>query len=230
MTYGFQVQNSNGETIADDSSFSLVEVASGTVTTGAGVGGTITYPDYGQIPIIMVQTPSGSGRVTMTSQSNTETGVNIFDGAGSVPALSRVAATMNYRVFQRSNVAPVGSGDYGILLFNAAGDVTFDSRQTPMQLHSVVAVSTPVAAESTSLTVFSTTLPSGLSASSWFQLIGGNAAGFQQTSGGTPPSNVVYCHAVRIAGTSLQIAYVQLTVGVGGSQAWTVGRSFFLTN
>jgi hypothetical protein len=232
MSYGFQIQNSSGLVIADDSSFSLALIASGSVTTDASGAGSITYPDVGEIPTIMIQSPAGGQWVGIGSISSSSCGFVSWTASGSYAILAREACTFNYRVYTRSNVAGAGAGDYGILMYNASGQVTFDSRQTTAPLNSVMNVMTPsLSGESTSFTYVSAALPSGAGSSCWHSLSGGNgAAGRQQTSGGIPPGGILYGHPSRVSGSNLQVAYMGLTVVTGGNSTWTPGGSYFIIN
>jgi hypothetical protein len=234
MPYGFELYNSSGEVIADSASQTMVLVESGSVTTTAGGSGTISYTNRSSaIPLILVQNGSGSPAPFLSIASITSTSalITAWNGAATLTmSVSKVASTINYRIYHKADVSPNGTGNYGIRLFDSAGLCTFDSRQEQMLLNSVMGVTTPaVISGSQSLVIYSSALPSGATGSSWYNLHSVSAAGYQNYTGGGSGSNL-YGHACRI-NTNMQVAYVGLAAGipVGGS-TWTAGRNFFIVN
>jgi hypothetical protein len=237
MAYGFELLNSNGEILLDDTSFPLVLQTSGSVTTTAGADGTISFSDLGELPVIFIQSPSGGVWVALNALTSSQAKFTAFDGSSTASAtLAKVSATINYRVYNRSNIVPpstppVGQAVYGMQVLSASGAVTFDSRLVYARVNTVMSLATPAPTNiDTTLYTVSSALPAGATSSAWFSLGGFGGAGRQQTSTGIPPGSFLYGHASRIFGTNMQVAYVYIAPTSGGYTTWQPGRSIFITN
>lgn len=117
MAYGIEVTNDHGTVLIDDSYSNLAVRHQGTLSAGAGLR-TVSVPGLDQ-PVPAVR----STAYAATASRQGSTGY-IWSAGG---------AQVHWYVFD----TPTSSGDYGLQVFNAAGQLTFDAYRKYARVRSV---------------------------------------------------------------------------------------------
>ena len=150
--YGFQVQNSSGQVVADTNFPVYTPVQYGSFSTG-GTANVWTFTDVyfssgvdvSTMPQFFMELPtnvSGYGAPTICLHSyfmsgSTITGVRIHSYFYS--AAASITFNVNYVVAVPVSATAVASADYGVIAYDSAGKVTFNSGK---RLVTIKAVST----------------------------------------------------------------------------------------
>jgi hypothetical protein len=237
MSYGFKLLNSSGKLIANSEDFNYGLVAEGTATsTGGWV--TISYSDTGEIPMVFIKfasiTESLARYIAVQAISSTQVAFGIFNTSSGNGRLSHITGSVDYRIYKTFKSLGDVSGDpWGIKIFNASGEKTFDSRyKIPLVTNQVVlpAVGAP---SNNSIPYSSVILPGGIAAPLWVSVnsVAGHK-GFQYNGFLSP--QVALCYgAVGISYDGTNTVLIgsyghQPAGGPSGQITWDSGKQIFL--
>lgn len=198
--------NTNGKLIANTDDFNYGLIAEGTITCNSNWT-SATWSDTGEIPLVFFKFTNLSGTVSryISIQTLSLTGVTIgiFGTTHTNGRLSQITGSVDYRVYKTfKSIGDVSGQNWGMKIFNNAGEKTFDSRyKIPLITHAltVPAVGTPGTSFIPSSTV---TLPSGLSSPIWLSVNSfGGVRGFQYNN-----STVALCYGAIETGNNQIVA------------------------
>jgi len=125
--FGYRQTNSSGQVQIDQSYQNLVLIASGTTTCGT----TVSFAPQTNPPLVAIGVTSAGCYGVLGLCSTTQFRVDSKGGGD---------FSFPYRVYAPINTAPA-AGTYGMRVFNAAGDRTFDSNFSYLNVRYVAEVS-----------------------------------------------------------------------------------------
>ena len=115
MAFGYLQQNASGYTQIDETYQNLSVIASGTGTTGTAV----TFATQAIPPVVAVGVVGSGQFMRMTTLTTTSFTITSYNAGPT-------NFTFPYKVYAMASTS-VPSGQFGMRVFNAAGDRTFDS-------------------------------------------------------------------------------------------------------
>lgn len=139
MPAGFQIVNSSGVVQVDENYVNLGLVAKGTITIPAGGIGGLAAPAQisftGVSPILCIRPVNTFAFIRSVTKSGSTYAYTVNGGFATSGNSSPLAETFNWYIFDR--MSQIGTTNYGIQIYNAAGEITFNSSANPMRVAAV---------------------------------------------------------------------------------------------
>lgn len=126
MSYGFQSVNADNIVQIDDAYRNLLRVASGSWTSGGAVVGEINFPTQTSTAPLIFFRPSADG--VYVGQV----------GLGSDRVYFSTNGNFDWVVYGLDGPVMTSASNYGMQVFNASGQVVFDSRYEPPRIQTIV--------------------------------------------------------------------------------------------
>lgn len=139
MSYGLLIKNASGSILIDGEYFNYSLLASGTLNTG--VTDTVTFTASTATPLVFVRLQSTTQWVSLTQLSLTSAVFRVYGSVGPASSVPRAqeGGTIEYMIFGLAkSLAP--SGGWGLNVFNAAGELVYDSNVKIPRVSQVVSV------------------------------------------------------------------------------------------
>lgn len=138
MSYGLLIKNAAGNILIDGEYFNYSLLASGTLNTG--VSSTVSFSASVATPIVFVRLQSTTQWVALSALSLSSATFKVYGSVGA-PSASREqeAGTIEYMIFGLAkSLSP--SGAWGLNVFNASGELVYDSNVRTPRVSEVVSV------------------------------------------------------------------------------------------
>jgi len=141
MSYGIKIHNENGDVQVDGEYSNYMLTKTGSITpfySSPYKDAILTFPDYGNIPIIGVK-PSIGGCAVATTNSRTSafcistSSTNPLASVRHDCGRSFYTNPFEYAIFNKASPTPL-SGKSGIAIYNSSGNIVFDSERKWMRV------------------------------------------------------------------------------------------------
>lgn len=214
MSYGFQLLNSDGYVLANDTDFNYALVASGTATvTGASSGVQINFSNStSELPIVYVRNASTT-YLSKNSIAATYVQIYLFQDALAIDgARFQTTGSFEYRIYLPMKALPTeitGGSEYGIQIFTANGLKTFDSTRSYPLISGGININMG-AGDADAETV----LPAGAVSNPWVDISNLPTGQIGWKYNGT--GNYVVYRCMRVANGKLQVSHGDYYIGGSG--------------
>ena len=225
MAAGFQIVNANGIVQVDENYVNLGLVAKGTITIPAGGIGGMAAPAQisftGASPILCIRPVSTYAFIRSVTKLGNTFSYTVNGGYSGAGNTSPTAETFNWYIFDR--MSQIAVTNYGIQIYNASGELTFNSSSNPMRIAGVG--QTPNAALSTA--------PATVSAAQAgiYAACISNGRLFSQVVSTQPPISMIIREGIKVNSTGGTTAGVaDLTIGTLSSLVSNTGGQILLVD
>jgi hypothetical protein len=211
MSYGFQLLNNAGQVLANDTDYNYALVASGTCNvTSTSASTQVSFSNStGEQPLIFIRNASTK---YLAKQSVGATYFSVYMFELNVNGYRSVTTgSFEYRVYLPMKALPttVPSGDeYGIHIFDASGQKTFDSTKSYPLITGVANLALPGDTSEASVT-----LPAGTVSNPWIDI--SNLPTYYVGLGYILSTYILTYRGMRVANGKLETAACQLFIGSG---------------
>lgn len=119
MSWGFKIINAKNSMVIDDNFKNFAYLTSGSQALVAGIN--YISCSASSLPKVMFIQPTTIGYVVVVGLRKSGTDYNAF------MVVSDTAQTINYSIYAPGQVVSIPAGGYGLLVYNAAGEIVFSS-------------------------------------------------------------------------------------------------------
>lgn len=174
MSYGFEIKNSSGIVLANSSDFNYGLVTAVSSASISPSSTTINFNNTGEIPLIFIRNNSSTwiacSAVTVTSATfycfSATSG-----GSWNRRSTASSAVSIDYRIYTTfKNLGAVSGQNYGIQIFDANNNKTFDSNYDIPLIANIANLAIPTPSQYDAAPITRVVLPSGVGANPWFNI------------------------------------------------------------
>lgn len=234
MSYGFELKNSSGVVVANDTDFNYGLVTSVVAASIAPSSTTINFTNTGEIPLIFIKNNSstwiGCSRITTTS-ATFYCFANTSGGSFNRRSTSSSAVSIDYKIYTTfKNLSNISGQNYGIQIFDANNNKTFDSNYEIPLIANIANLVIPTPGSYDAAPITRVVLPSGVGSNPWFNInpIAGNDGGLHGIHNSTVidgSANAGLFRCARVLSGYLEFSYgVPYTMGSFSGSTFGYGQ------